>query len=174
VARVTGGGSKRVSPATLIAIRPGERPRLIYSVHAGPRCGDKRKGFTEADYIRLPDHARQQPGGPIVLVWDNLSTHVSKAMRAMIASRDWLTVFQLPPCASVLNPVESLWSHLKRSPANLAKRDLAQLTTLAMTRLRRMQYRRGLLEGFLGPLGAVACEMGHRRERAGDRAGPWS
>jgi hypothetical protein len=37
----------------------------------------------------------------------------------------------------------------KRSLANLAKRNLAQLTALVKTRLRRMQYRPGLLEGFL-------------------------
>ncbi len=27
-------------------------------------------------------------GGPLVLVWDNLNTHVSKAMRELIAARD--------------------------------------------------------------------------------------
>jgi hypothetical protein len=37
----------------------------------------------------------------------------------------------------------------RRSLANLAKRNLAQLTALVKTRLRRMQYRPGLLEGFL-------------------------
>ena len=84
-----------------------------------------------------------------MLVWDNLNTHVSKAVRELIAARDWLTVFQLPACASELNPVESVWSHLKRSLANLAKRDIAQLTALAKTRLRRMQYQAGLIDGFL-------------------------
>jgi putative transposase len=47
-----------------------------------------------------------------------------------------------------LNPVEQVWSHLKRSLASLAKRNLAQLTALVKTRLRRMQYRPGLLDGF--------------------------
>jgi putative transposase len=70
-------------------------------------------------------------------------------MRALVAARDWLTVFQLPPYASELNPVESVWSHLKRSLANLIKRDIAQLKALAKTRLRRMQYRHSLIEGFL-------------------------
>ena len=64
-------------------------------------------------------------------------------------ARDWLTAYRLPPYASELNPVESVWSHLKRSLANLAKRDLAQLTALAKTRLRRMQHQPGLVEGFL-------------------------
>jgi putative transposase len=70
-------------------------------------------------------------------------------MQDLIASRDWLTVCQLPPYAHELNPVEPVWSHLKRSLANLAKRNLAELVTLVKTRLKRMQYRPALLEGFL-------------------------
>jgi DDE superfamily endonuclease len=149
VVTVTGGSNKRVSLAALIAVKAGQRPRLVYRVHAGPRRGDKRKGFTETDYARLLDAARQQLGGPLVLVWDNLNTHVGRAMGELVAARDWLTVFQLPPYASELNPVESVWSHLKRSLANLAKRDIAQLTALVKTRLRHMQYQPGLVEGFL-------------------------
>jgi putative transposase len=82
-------------------------------------------------------------------VRDNLNTHVSQAMTELIAARDWLTVYRLPPYAHELSPVESVRSVLKRSPANLVRRDLAQLTALAKTRLRRMQYRPGLLEDFL-------------------------
>jgi transposase len=70
-------------------------------------------------------------------------------MRELIAARPWLTVFQLPPYASELNPVEGIWSVLKRSLANLARRDIIQLTALVKTRLRRMQYRPGLLTGLL-------------------------
>ena len=46
-------------------------------------------------------------------------------------------------------PTELVWSHLKRSLANLAKRNLPQLTALVKTRLKRMQYRPGLLDEFL-------------------------
>jgi len=147
---VTGGHNSRVSLAALIAVRPGCRPRLIYRVHrARGRGGQRRKGFTEAGYAALLDAAHQQLGGPLVVVWDNLNTHVSAAMKDLIAARDWLTVFQLPPYAHELNPVELVWSNLKRSLANLAKRNLAQLTALVRTRLKRMQYRPALLEGFL-------------------------
>jgi putative transposase len=148
VVTVTGGHDTRVSLAALIAVRPGQRPRLIFRTHRARR-GDKRKGFTENDYARLLDAAHQQLGGPVVLVWDNLNTHTSAAMAELIAARDWLTVFRLPPYASELNPVEPVWSNLKRSLANLAKHDISQLTALVKTRLRRMQYRPGLLEGFL-------------------------
>jgi putative transposase len=88
VVRVTGGSNKRVSLAGLIAVRPGQRPRLIYRVHRASRRGDKRKGFTD----------------------------VSRTMTDLIAARDRLTVYQLPPYASELNPAESVWSVLKRDP----------------------------------------------------------
>ena len=87
------------------------------------------------------------------MVWDGLNTHTSRAMRELIAARDWLTVFQLPAYASELNPVEPVWANLKRSLANLAKHDIDQLTALVRTRLQRMQYRPGLLEGFLAKPG---------------------
>ena len=151
---MTGGSNKRVSLAALIAVKPGCRLWLIYRVHTGRRSrDDRRKGFTEGDYARLLDDAHQQLGGPLVVVWDGLNTHVSHAMADLVAARDWLTVFRLPPYAHELNPVESVWSHLKRSLANLAKRDISQLTALVKTRLRRMQYRPGLLDGFLAGTG---------------------
>jgi putative transposase len=150
VVTVTGGSNKRVSLAALIAVKAGRPPRLVFRVRAGRRRdGDKRKGFTETDYARLLDAAHQQLGGPLVVVWDNLNTHVSKAMAALVAARDWLTVYRLPPYASELNPVESVWAHLKRSLANLVKHDLAQLTALAKSRLRHIQYRPALLASFL-------------------------
>ncbi len=53
--------NKRVSLAALIAVKPGQRPRLIYRVHAGGRTSSRqRKGFTEAGYARLLDAAHQQ------------------------------------------------------------------------------------------------------------------
>jgi putative transposase len=148
VVKVTGGHDTRVSLAALIAVRPGAGPRLIYCTHRARR-GDQRKGFTETDYARFLDGAHQQLDGPLVLVWDGLNTHTSRAMRELIAGRTWLTVFQLPAYAPELNPVEGIWSALKRSLANLAKHDIAQLTALVKTRLRRMQYRPALLAGLL-------------------------
>ncbi|MFD4600823.1 transposase [Streptomyces sp. NPDC058464] len=152
--RVTAQGTKRVSMAALICTKPGRRPRLIYRIHLdlGPAKG-RRKGFTETDYARLLDAAHQQLAGPVVLVWDNLNTHVSCTMRELIAARLWLTVYQLPPYAPEFNPVEGVWSHLKRLLANLTKHSLDQLTALVKTRLKRMQYRPLLIEGLIAKTG---------------------
>jgi hypothetical protein len=105
VVRVTGGSNKRVSLAVLIAVKPGQRPRLIYRVHHGRRSrDDQRKGFTEADYARLLDDAHQQLGGPLVVVWDGLDTHVSHAMADLADTRDWLTVFPAPAVRARAQP----------------------------------------------------------------------
>lgn len=40
--------------------------------------------------------------GPIVVVWDNLNSHVSATMTELAAARDWLSVCQLPPYAHEL------------------------------------------------------------------------
>ncbi|KPC61344.1 hypothetical protein ADL29_24860 [Streptomyces chattanoogensis] len=166
VVRVTAAGTRRVSMAALVCTKPGCRPRLIYRtlVDRGPRRG-RRKGFAEIDYARLLDAAHQQLGGPVVLVWDNLNTHVSTRMRQLIAQRSWLTVYQLPPYAPEFNPVEAVWSHLKRSLANLARHGIDELAALVKTRLKRMQYQPGLIGGFIAktrldfspPVGSNSC-----------------
>nr|WP_234531494.1 transposase [Streptomyces shenzhenensis] len=116
-------------PEDVERVRPGEFDR-------GPAKG-RRKGFTETDYARLLDAAHQQFGGPVVLVRDNLNTHVSRTMHDLIAARLWLTVHQLPLYAPELNPVEGVGSYLKRSLADLTKHSLDQLTGLVKTRLKR-------------------------------------
>jgi transposase len=153
IVKVTGKGSGRISLAGLTCYRPGHHSRLIYRtmVHKG-RKGEK-KGFREADFACLLDAAHQQLGGPIVLIWDNLGGHVSAAMRALTAARPWLRVYTLPAYAPELNPVEKVWSHLKRSLANLAAGTVTNLAKLAKTRLKKMQYTDSLIDGFFKATG---------------------
>ena len=152
IVRVGAAGSGRVSLAGLVCTKPAApatRPRLIYRtrIHRG-RKGEP-KGFAEADYAALLDAAHQQLGAPIIEVWDGLNAHVSAVMRRLVAARPWLRAVQLPAYAPELNPVEALWSHVKKSLANLAKRTVDELLGLIKTRLKRIQYRPGLIAGFL-------------------------
>ena len=151
--KVCAKGSGRVSIAGLIATKPGRSPRLIFRTRVYHGRKKEKKGFTEVDYAALLDGAHQQLGGPIVLLWDNLNTHVSAQMTKLIAARSWLTVFQLPAYACELDPVEGLWSHLKKSLVNLVKRTVDQLLGLVKTRLKRMQYRPELIAGFVAKAG---------------------
>ncbi|RAO00814.1 hypothetical protein LAH08_03067 [Micromonospora noduli] len=63
---------------------------------AAPWSCRERGSFSEDDYIAFLDQAHQRLQAPIVLIWDNLNTHVSRRMHALIAARPWLTVIRLP------------------------------------------------------------------------------
>jgi transposase len=89
-----------------------------------------------------------------MLIWDNLNTHISVTMRAWIeAHSGWLTAERLPAYAPDLNPVEGAWAHMNNSLGNLAVRDLTGLTAIVRNRLKSIQYRPALIDGFLGQTG---------------------
>lgn len=59
-----------------------------------------------------------------MLVWDKLNVHQDRRLREFIDDQDWITAFHLPPYAPDLNPVEGIWSPLRRtSQANTAFTD---------------------------------------------------
>ncbi|MEU1276740.1 transposase [Streptomyces sp. NPDC005799] len=153
--RVRAASSGRISLAGLVCHKVGRRTRLDFRmmVHRG-RKGEK-KGFREKDFASLLDDAHQQLGGNIVLVWDNYSHHVDAAMRELIGKRPWLTVFRFPTYTPDLNPAEGVWAHLKKSLGNLAPCNIDALAGLVRTRLKRMQYRPDLLDGFIAETGLI-------------------
>jgi len=150
---VSGRRSGRLSVAALIAMRPGSRTRLCHRLLAHRGGKGQRRSMSERDYIALLDSVHQLVKAPLLLVWDRLNTHVSHTMRELIARREWLTVFLLPAYSPQLNPVEGAWAHIKRSLANLAVVALDRLETLVRNRLKRLQYRPGILDGFIAGTG---------------------
>jgi hypothetical protein len=144
VVRVSGKGSGRVSIAGLVCFQPGRRgsgARLIYRTREHRGRKGERRSFSERDYADLLDAAHQQLGGPIVVVWDNLNTHISRAMREYIAARDWLRVYRLPAYAPDLNGAEGVWANLKNGLGNHHFHGLDTLKATIKTQLRHMQYR---------------------------------
>lgn len=154
VVAVSGKGSGRVSVAGLVCLRPATRGRLFYRVRVHRGRKGERRSLSEHDYAGLVTAAHQQLHAPIILIWDNLNTHVSAVMREFLdAHRQWLTVVRLPAYAPELNPVEGVWSHLKRGLGNLAACGLDQLAATVKTRLKQIQYRPELIDGFLAQTG---------------------
>ena len=76
-------------------------------------------------------------------------------MRTMLqAHRDWLTVVQMPAYAPDLNPVEGAWSTMKSSLGNLGSCGTPhRLAAIMKNRLKRIQYRPALIDGFLAQTG---------------------
>jgi transposase len=74
-----------------------------------------------ADFIallaKLDERYAPHPGRPakaVVLVLDNGPIHTSKASRAALEARPWLTIEWLPKYAPELNDIERSWRDLKR------------------------------------------------------------
>lgn len=119
---------------------------------SGTRGG--RKSFAWTDYRDLLADAHQQlPGGTIVLIWDNLGTHTCGDMQEYASGRDWLRIYQLPSYAPDLNPVETLWSLVRRPLANTVFTDPDHLIATIRTGLRRIQHRPGLIDSCLAATG---------------------
>ncbi|MFJ4744429.1 transposase [Streptomyces sp. NPDC088775] len=150
VARVRGRSRRRVSIAALTCYKPSHRSRLIYR----PRRDDGRKSFSWHDYRDLLIAPHQQLGGPIVLIWFNLNVHKATGLREFAASWDWLAIYYLPPNALDLNPVERIWSLLRRGwLSNVAFSTPEHLVQHIRRGLRHIQYRSDLLDGCLAETG---------------------
>ena len=102
---VSGKGSGRVSIAGLVCFQPGRRcspPRFLYRTREHHGRKGERRSFSERDYADFLDTAHQRLGGPIILIWDNLNTHISRRCAATSPPAT-ATVYRLPPYAPELN-----------------------------------------------------------------------
>ncbi|WP_438296234.1 IS630 family transposase [Streptomyces sp. HUAS TT7] len=158
IVRVRGRSACRISLAAMCCYRPGERSRLLYRMRqhkdTGRRAKGERRSFAWTDFRDLLSTAHRQLGAPLILVWDNLSTHRAAGLRDFIAEQDWVTSFQLPSYAPDLNPVEGIWSLLRRSSqANTAFADPEHLDRNLRHGLRKIQYRSDLIDDCLTATG---------------------
>jgi transposase len=127
----TGGARCKLAPAQLA--------ELEAVLDAGPAaCGYADQCWTLA---RISDQ-----------VWRRFGVEYTLAGMDVLLHRIGWTV-QVPARRAAERDEEAVWSNLKRSLANLAKHNIGQLIALVKTRLRRMQYRPGLLNGFLAKTG---------------------
>ena len=105
---------------------------------------------TSADVIallrRLDWRYGPQPGCtrlPMVLVWDNGPVHTSRATRAALAERPWITVEWLPRYAPELNAIERSWRDLKRHHlAHHTFKDAADLTCTVQAAVKQLNKER--------------------------------
>lgn len=150
---VQGRSRRRTYIAVLACYKPGQRSRLIYWPRPDSRP-DGRKSFAWSDYRDLLIAAHRRLSGSIVLIWDSLGTRLTAGMRAFIAAQDRLTVVQLLTYAPDLNPVEGIWSPLRRRfPSDVAFTSPEHLIRIVRQGLRTLQYRSDLIDGCLAGTG---------------------
>ena len=153
VVRVSGKAG-RISVAGMACMKPGRPGRFFYRLRVHRRRKGERASMSEADYAHLVSAAHHALNAPVILIWDGLSTHRNRKMRAFTEAReDWLTVIQLPGYAPDLNAVEGTWSVMKAGLGNHAAATLDQLEALVRIRLRAIQRRPDLINALLGQTG---------------------
>ena len=97
MAKVSGRGSGRISVAGLACLKAGQPGRFFYRMHDHRLRPGTRRAMTEADYASLITAAHRYLNAPVIVIWDNLPTHLSCKMQAFTTGHpDWLTVFRLP------------------------------------------------------------------------------
>jgi len=129
---------KRLSALGAVAWRPGQATtRLLLSARPG--------SLSTPEVIEFLRNLRRHVRGPVVIVWDGLSSHRSRETQKHIASQaSWLTVERFPAYAPELNPLEYLWAALKSkhmgnySPDTIAELDDRLLRSMRQVRRRDM------------------------------------
>lgn len=121
----------------------GSTPRLVFRIAVETVKTD--------EIIRTLAHLRRHTRGPVTLLWDNLPAHRSRGTHdALWDRRSWLTVERFPAYAPELNPVEALWSVLKRKDLGNACPDgLGDLDRRIRRGVRRLRRRMDVLTGCL-------------------------
>jgi DDE superfamily endonuclease len=91
------------------------------------------------------------------VVWDHLPAHHATVVRTLVEVHPgWLRVVHLAAYAPELDSVEGLWSHLKTGIlVTFAARSLDHLVGTLKRGLKTIQYRPGLINGFLVQSGLV-------------------
>jgi transposase len=140
---------KRASMAAACCYRPeGGGARLVFGIKAGTYDEDSLIAFLGQLHAHLA-------GEKVTVVWDGLSSHRSKKMKAYVSSqRRWLVVERLPAYAPELNPVETLWANVKGTElANLCAETLDEPIKAARRGAERVGNDQDLLFGFLRAAG---------------------
>jgi transposase len=100
--------------------------------------------------IGFLDQLKRQVKGKLLIIWDGLPAHRSKAMAQYLGEQNGrIWVERLPAYAPELNPIEYLWGNVKGNDlANDAPKDLWELSEAARRALIKKRRRPRLIRAF--------------------------
>jgi transposase len=104
------------------------------------------------DVVRFLGHLLGEIPGKLLVVWDGLPTHRSRAIKDFLAGgaaeRIWIE--QLPAYAPELNPDEGVWQYLKRVELrNLVCHSLDHLRAELEAAVERLQLKPAIIRGCI-------------------------
>ena len=134
-----------MSAAGVVAYRwDGRRTQVFFQLKPDSYNTDSLMAF-------LDDLRRHFRHRKVILVWDGLPAHRSRAMTEYLRRQSgWLTVERLPGYAPELNPVEYLWGNVKgQELANLCADNLSHATAAFSRGMARVRHSQHLCFSFL-------------------------
>jgi len=103
------------------------------------------------DFLR---HLLRHLSGPLVVVWDRLSAHRSRALREWLRRCRRVHLEYLPGYAPELNPNEYGWAYLKNNPlANYCPTDVDELHSRVVEVAGEARGQQALLRSFVHATG---------------------
>ena len=103
-----------------------------------------RGAIKARELIGFLKHLRRHIRRKLLIVWDRLPAHRSVAVRDFVNSlKGAISIEYLPAYAPELNPIEYLWGYWKQHELpNFCPRDFAELSHVALHKLKRIRRRR--------------------------------
>jgi transposase len=138
----------RSGSGSFLASKPG----LFLASAEGLLARTKPDSFdTDSLIAFLKDLKRSVKGAHVILIWDHLPAHRSKAMKSVLfQQRDWLEIEWLPGYAPDLNPTEGVWNNIKgRELANFCADHILESTVAFRRGLKRIAHSANLPFAFL-------------------------
>jgi transposase len=131
--------SQRREVSSVVAVTPDGR---LYARHFGT-------SVSSSTVILALRYVRRQIGTPLLVVWDRLNAHRSRATTDFISAhaRDFAVAY-LPAYAPELNPEEQCNACVKRALANALPDTVDDLHRLARREFRRLQHRPDMIVNF--------------------------
>jgi transposase len=137
--RVVRGRRHKISAISALTASPRRRKLALYA------------HFYRDQNLRAPEvahflrHLLRHLRGPVVLLWDDGTIHKGCPVKIFLPRHPRLLIYRFPGYAPELNPVEFVWTNLKRALANSVPEDDQDLKRLLHPPLQRLRQSQNLL-----------------------------
>lgn len=111
----------------------------------------RKETFTSPTIVSFLKHLLQHIPGKLLVVWDRLPAHRSRAIRDFLSvgGTERIHLAQLPSYAPDLNPDEGVWNYLKRVELkNVCCHSIAELRTELRKAIARLRHKVSVIQSF--------------------------
>ena len=113
---------------------------------------EQERAFKGPDVVRFLRHALRRISGKLLVIWDGLPIHRSRAVKNFLSdgAAARLQLEHLPGYAPELNPDEGVWKHLKCVELkNICCQSLSELKNELRKAKERLRHKRDVILGCI-------------------------